>query len=138
EEICHRHWPEKFGRAERQAANGPKLLLELAGHARVEAEMTGVVRTRRELVDEQRVIGKQKHFDRDQTDQLQLLSNRTSEFARRALDRSGYTRRHDREIQDVIPMQIFAERVGLHRPVDAPRDDDGKLFGKGDELSVVV
>ncbi len=52
EQIRHRRRPQVFGRAKRQAANRAKLLLELRGDAGVECEMAGIVRARREFVDE--------------------------------------------------------------------------------------
>src|SRR2546427_532543 len=53
EQIGHGGGPQQFRRAEGQPAHGAKLLLKLAGDAGVEGEVSGVVRTRRQLVDQQ-------------------------------------------------------------------------------------
>src|SRR5262245_45680748 len=56
EQIRHGRRLEKLSRSERQAADRTHLLLELTRDRGVEREMARVVRTRRELVDEQLVV----------------------------------------------------------------------------------
>ena len=60
EQVGHRRRLQQLGRAERQAADRAQLLLELAGAAGVERQVAGVVRPRRELVDQQPAVARRR------------------------------------------------------------------------------
>src|SRR5438128_1357284 len=53
QQIGHGGGSERTSRAERQAARGPYLLLELARDVPIDREMARVVRSRGELIDQQ-------------------------------------------------------------------------------------
>ena len=65
-----------------KSADGPQLLLELAGHASVEREVARVVRPRRQLVDQQRAVAGDEELDAQHADHVERF-----EHAARDLDR---------------------------------------------------
>ena len=60
QQVGHGRRPQQFGGAQRQPADGPHLLLELAGHGGVDGEVARVVRARRQLVDEQPAVARSR------------------------------------------------------------------------------
>src|SRR5262245_26170354 len=67
EEICHSRRLALFGRAKRQAAHSTHLLLELAGDASIDGEVSGVVRARSQFVHEQTIVLRYKHLHGQKT-----------------------------------------------------------------------
>src|SRR5206468_4314738 len=86
EEICHCRGFEHARRSERESANRAQLLLELTGDARVEGEMAGIVRARRELVDEQLAAAREEEFDADYADDVEGFENCSRDFDGALLD----------------------------------------------------
>ena len=82
EQIGHRGRLEEFGRSQRQAAHGAHLLLELAGTAGIERQVPGVVRTRRDFVDQQAPVLGEEKFDAQHADVLEALQNRAGDLDR--------------------------------------------------------
>ena len=72
EEILHHRIGVMLDRTERQTAQCPHQLLELAGGARVDRPMTGIVRAGRQFIDKHVAILGHKHFDREHPDQVEL------------------------------------------------------------------
>ena len=66
-------------RAERQAADGAQLLLELAGDMGINRQMPGVVRARGHFVDQQPAVCRQEELDAEHADHLQRLENRAGD-----------------------------------------------------------
>src|SRR4026208_2422597 len=112
EKVSHCRGPQELGRAERYAADCAQLLLELACHAGVHGEVTGIVRSRGELIDEQSAVASQKELDTKYADDIELF-----EHAERNLDRFVRELRwqvggRDGQVQDVMTMG-----VGNHAPM---------------------
>ena len=63
QKVRHGGRAVKLGRAKRQAANRPHVVLELTGGSTLDRPVTGIMHTRRALVDDQRVVGFEQ-FDR--------------------------------------------------------------------------
>ena len=63
EQVDHRRRHHQVGRAQRQAAEGAHLLLELAGDGRLDRQVPRVVRARGDLVDQQPAVGGQEELD---------------------------------------------------------------------------
>ena len=82
EQVRHRRRAQQLGRAERQAADGAQLLLELAGDAGVEGEVAGVVRARRQLVDEQLAVAREEELDAQHADDVERLRARRARSRR--------------------------------------------------------
>src|SRR5262245_33578105 len=82
EQVSHYAWSKQFRAAQRQTTHRAQLLLKLARHACVETEMPAVMRTRREFIDEDRVVGEKKHFHRQQTHEFEILRDCTGDLTR--------------------------------------------------------
>ena len=81
-----------FGRAERQAADRAQLLLELAGDAGVDGEVAGVVRARRQFVDQQSAVARHEELDAQHADHFQLFEHRAGDLDRVARRLARVTR----------------------------------------------
>src|SRR5215210_9122399 len=75
QEVRHGGGAQELGRAQGEAGDGPELLLELAGDAGVEGEVAGVVRARRQLVDQQPAVAGQEHLDAEHAHDSQLFED---------------------------------------------------------------
>src|SRR6059036_1420972 len=71
QEVRHRRRLQLLGRPERQAADGAELLLELTGAAGVERQVTGIVRTRCQIVDHQPAVARDEELHAQQADELE-------------------------------------------------------------------
>ena len=134
QQVGHRRRPQQFGRAQRQAADGAQLLLELAGDAGVERQVPGVVRPGRELVDQQPAVAASGRTRR--TARRPRPARRARRGRSRRL-RCGDRRRHraggDRDIEDAVAMRVFDRAVVRERAVDAARRHHGELALEIDE-----
>ena len=70
------------GIAERQAANRAHQLLKLAAGAGVNRPMAGIMRARREFVNQQLACARQKEFDAKHTDYCKLCQYGTGNLDR--------------------------------------------------------
>src|SRR5271166_3776826 len=120
-------------RAERQAAQRPYELLELAGETGVDRPVAGIVRARRYLVDEEVPTLGHEHFDRQDPDEIELLGDMTRDRLGLHRGLSLNSRRCDRGVEDMIDMLVFDRWIGRPVAVCAARDDDRDLAGKIDE-----
>ena len=76
EQIGHRRrGRQQLRGSQRQRADRAHLLLELARDRGVERQVAGVVRPRRDLVDEQFAVGVDEELDAQDADVLQLFEN---------------------------------------------------------------
>src|SRR5438105_3553311 len=80
QQVRHRGWSKNFGGAERQAADRPDVLFELARRAALDGPMAGVMRPRSQLVDQQFPIALEKHFDCQDADERHLLRDGAREI----------------------------------------------------------
>src|SRR6267143_4329881 len=60
--VRHRRRLQLLGRPERQTADGAELLLELTGAARIERQVTGIVRTRCQFVDHHAAVARDEEL----------------------------------------------------------------------------
>src|SRR4030095_11198785 len=79
EKIRHPRWSEQLGRPEREAADRAHLLLELAGDGGVERQVAGIVRPRRQLVDEEVTVGRHEEIYAQQADRVPRLAERAGD-----------------------------------------------------------
>ena len=124
QQIGHRRRPHLPRRSQGQAADRTHLLLELARHAGVEREVPRVVRTRRDLVDEQPAVGRQEELDAQHADVDELLHDGVRDLAplRRQCVRVDTRRRH-RDVEDVVAMHVLDRTVVRERAVEPARGD---------------
>ena len=80
QQVRHRGRSKNFGGAERQAANRPDVLFELARRAALDGLMPGVVRSRSQLIDQQFPVALEKHFDCQDADERHLLRDGAREI----------------------------------------------------------
>ena len=80
EEVGHCGGRAKGSGAERQAADGSDLLLELAGDAGVQREVAAVVGAGGELVDDEVAALRDEEFDGEEADDPEFLQNAAGEF----------------------------------------------------------
>src|SRR3954462_1422644 len=71
DQVAHLDLSEPAARAERPAAHGSNMLLELGGRGSLDRPMARVVHPRRDLVDDEALgsgLADEKHLDRDHAD----------------------------------------------------------------------
>ncbi len=95
--------------AQRQAAQGAHLLLELAGDAGVDGVVTAVVRARRHFVDDQ-LAAADEELDRHGADVAELFGDASGDILGIALDAAGGARRHDGDVKDALGVLVLAGR----------------------------
>ncbi len=127
QQIGHRGRPQQLGGTERQPANGPRLLLELAGHRRVDGEMTRVVGPRGQFVDEQPAPPVQKELHTEHADHIQLGQHRARQLDGFSCNRRRHGCRRHGEIQDVVAMAVFDDAPVGKSPVQPTRGDHRQL-----------
>src|SRR2546421_9072374 len=132
QQIRHGSRTNQIRRAQRQSANGAHMLLELARRASFDRPMPRIVRTRRELVHQQLAIALHEHLDREKTDKIELFRDGLSEISGGFFDCHGNAGGNNRDVENVIAMNIFADGKGLHRPIERTRDDRGDFLFKVD------
>src|SRR5579885_1594 len=106
-QIRHCRRAKLLCRAEWQATDGPQLLLKLAGDAGINRQMPGVMRTRRQFVDQQLSRARDKKLHAQHTHNIQCFEN-----AARNLDGFASKSRWEgswrkRDIQNMMAMRIF-------------------------------
>ncbi len=79
--------------------------------------MAGVVRAGCNLVDQDRAIGHEKHLDSKNPDETDFLCNAPGKVLRGIGSRAVNPRGNHRHIQDVIIVEVFANRKGFRLPV---------------------
>ncbi len=94
--------------------------------------MPGVVRTRGEFVDDQFAVALQKHLDCEESDEIEAPGHLAGEFASRSGNPVRDARRGEGEIEDVMPMNIFANRKDRRLAVRSTRDDNRDFLLKID------
>src|SRR5947209_7353387 len=127
EQVRHRRGAQQLGRAERQAADGPELLLELARRARVKGEVAGIVRARREFVDEQAAFAREEKLDAHDADHVERLHNGARDLDRLARGRFRDVRGRDREVEYVAAVRVLDDAVVLELARLGARGDDRDL-----------
>ena len=105
------------GIAERQAGDGADMLLELRDGAGGFRPVAGIVNARRDLVGQQRAVGKHEELDADDADIVERRKDREAAAARAASAVVGLDRgRHGRGVQDAVAVDILGRIVGGERP----------------------
>src|SRR5688572_2057145 len=82
EQVGHGSRTGNLRRPKGQTAYGAYLLLELTGDRAVERQVTRIVRTRRQFVDEQLAVGAEEKLHAEHADVLELLEDGPSDFLR--------------------------------------------------------
>jgi hypothetical protein len=118
-------------RAQRQAADRAHLLLELAGRVGVDRQMAGVVRPRRELVDDQLTAGEREQLHAQHPDHVEPLQHSARDRERLAPRARIHPRRPQRHVQDVVGMGVLEGLVQDHAAVHPARSDHGDLALEG-------
>ena len=77
--------------AQRQSADGPQLLLKLAGNTRFDGKVAGIVWSRRDLVEQQSAVGAQEKLHAEHTDDIQRRQDRVG-MVDGGLDKLGVAR----------------------------------------------
>src|SRR4051812_25863361 len=107
QEVRHGGGAEELRRAQRQAADGPQLLLELAGDAGVEGEVAGVVRARRQLVDQQAAVPGEEHLHGQHAGHPETLQDAAGDRHRLPRQPVGNGGRRGRDVEDVPVMAVL-------------------------------
>src|SRR5258705_293029 len=101
QEVGHGGRLELLGRAEREAADGAELLLELAGAAGIERQMSRIVRTRCQLVDEQAAVPCKKELDAQKADVLERFEDPMHDVHGLCRDRRRHIGRRHRQVENM-------------------------------------
>ena len=118
---------------QRQPAHRAQLLLELAGHARVEREMPRSCAAAAPLVDQQLPRPGEEELHAQHADDVELFQNAARDFHRLARDRRRHVGRGDREVEDVVAMRVLDHAPVGERRRPPARGDDGDLALEVDE-----
>src|SRR5678815_1886201 len=94
--------------------------------------MPGVVRTRSELVDDQFAVSLQEHLHRQKSNEIETLGYLAGELASHSGNAVRDARWGERKIEDVVPVNIFANRKQGRPTVWSTSDDDRDFFLKID------
>src|SRR5436305_8232857 len=127
QEVRHGGGAEELGRAQWQAADGPELLLELAGDAGVEGEVAGVVRARRQLVDQQAAVPGEEHLHGEHADHPQPLQDAAGDRDRLPLHSGGHGGRRGRDVEDMPVMAVLDHSEMGEGAVEPPGGHHGDL-----------
>src|SRR5205814_8123759 len=109
------------------------LLFELARSARIEREMTGIVRTRRELVDEEAPVARHEELDAKDADVIERVHDAPSRIDRERSSRRRDVGRRDRNVEDVAAMCVFDWTEMRPAAADAARANHRDLAIEIDE-----
>ena len=89
--------------------------------------MPAIVGPRREFVHHELAARRQEQLHGKQSDHVQFFRDALRERLRRRGDRRDHACRHNREIEDVVPVDVFRHRERPRLARRAPRDDDRQL-----------
>eukprot|EP01063_Lacrimia_lanifica_P000915 TRINITY_DN10444_c0_g3_i1.p4 TRINITY_DN10444_c0_g3~~TRINITY_DN10444_c0_g3_i1.p4 ORF type:complete len:123 (-),score=8.84 TRINITY_DN10444_c0_g3_i1:1110-1478(-) len=112
EQIHHHSRFEKIGSAERKSADRSDMLFELARFTKVERIMPGIVRTRRQFINQKVSVFRDEHFHRKRPDKFQFLRELNGKRLCPLLNRFLRSRGHDALEQNIIFVDIFSSRKG--------------------------
>jgi hypothetical protein len=132
QQVSHRGRLQQFRRAQRQA-NRAELLFDLTRATGIEREVTGIVRTRRQLVYQQSAVARHEQLHAQHT----YVLERFEHITRRGDGRAGCLwrqagRRH-RNIEDVVPVHVFHRIEMSDHAIDTSSGDDRDLAIERDE-----
>ena len=113
--------------SERQRADRAHLLLELTRDRGVERQVSGIVRPRRDLVDEQLTVGVDEEFDAQHPDVLQLLKN-VARNLRRARGQRRRNRGGSRCGREEIKIALFLSVLGRSDALRANISETGLVL----------
>src|SRR5438552_13887722 len=126
QKIRHGNWREQRHVSQRQAAHRAELLFELAGDARVKAEVAGIVRSWRELIHKN-LLADDEHFDGQQPDNTERFRDRDRKVNRRSPHGFGDICRRGRHIEDAILMVVTYRPERATLPVYSSGDNHAHL-----------
>ena len=127
QQIRHRRRPQQFRRTQRQTADGAELLFELARDARVKRKVSGIVRTRRKLVDQEFVVVRQEEFHAEHADDLEPFKYCPCDLGSVTPHALGNVGRGDRQVENVVAVRVGDDaEVGI-LAVETARGDHGRL-----------
>lgn len=75
-----------------------------------------------------------RHLDREQAHEIETLRDRAGQFARLMRDALRYPCRGERNVENVMAMNIFADREDRRFPVRTPRHDHRNFLLEIDHL----
>ena len=127
EQIRHGSRLEHLWRSEGEAADGAQLLLELTGPAGVKCQVSGVVRTRRQLVDQQAAILRDEELHAHQTDVVEPFHHLPRHVDRQSSDAWRHVGGSDGDIENVTAVRVLDRPEVRPRAIDAARTDDRDL-----------
>ena len=97
--------------------------------------MPGIMRPRRELVDQHLAVMGDEHLDREQPDEIELFRDVAGDRFGAHRDLGLDPRRRDGRVEDVIDVLVLDRGIGCGLAVLAARDDDRDFAGEFDEPS---
>ena len=120
QQVRHRGRLQQLGRSQRQPADRAQLLFELARAAGVERQVPGVVRPRRQLVDQQPAVARRRRTRRTgrRRSRAPPAPSRVASTASRAISARHVRRRH-RHVEDVMPVRVVDRSEVRSIAVDA-------------------
>lgn len=126
--IRHTARTQQFSVSRRQVAHQADLLLKLVCRAGVDGMVAGVVRTRRDFVDDQFMcIADNKHFYRQYADVVQFIGQTLRHLPRLLLNVGTQSGRDDGVGEDAVFVNVFGRVEGLHVIIVQTAYDNGNF-----------
>ena len=120
--------------AQGKIADGPDVLLKLAGDAGAFAGMVAVVGPRRELIDEQVAVGGEEHLNGQQTFELECIGDGGGEVVCLRGERVGEWRGDDTPGEDLIVVVVPCGGVDLDFAAGGTSDENRDFAVERDGL----
>ena len=96
-------------------------------------QVAGIVRTRRELIDQQTAAGLDEKFHAQDADDVERFEHRARDLPRARSDVFGNRRRRDGHVQNTVAMPVFDHAVIDAFAIDAARRHDRDFAFERDE-----
>ena len=124
DEVEHHGGTEQPDLSERQATQGPHLLLKLRDRTGIQGVVTGVMRPGGDFVDHQPAIGHEEQFHAKYPHPVKRLHGVARDGAGQVGNRLRHIGRHDRLTENALFMDIVHQGVGLRRAVGTPHNQN--------------
>ena len=103
------------------------MLLKLRSRARLDAVVSGVMRTRSHLVNDECAVLIEEELNGEQADKLECVGKGLCNFSRIFFYGLWHACRQDRSVQDVVAVDVFRYGEGVDGTIRSSSADYGEL-----------
>ena len=132
EHVDHHGRAQQLRLRDRPPGDAADVRVELVDRARLDRVVARVVRARRQLVDDHAVVLGDEQLDGERAGQLEAAGQRPGQLVRTRFDRCRHVGRRDRQVQDVVAVDVVHDRE-RHIVLAVAGHQDRRLEGEIDE-----